>query len=64
MEGKTSDTIYFLTACFFSLIVRTIEIVAFKATHHAISIPSFSKKCGMAASAGIFNRVPETLTLD
>lgn len=44
MEGKTSDTIYFLTACFFSLIVRTIEIVAFKATHHAISIPSFSKK--------------------
>lgn len=32
-----------LIACFFSLIVRTIETVAFKATHHAISMPSFSK---------------------
>ena len=35
-----------------------MEIVAFKATYDAISIPSFPKKWGMAASAGIFNRVP------
>ena len=34
----------FLIACFFSLIVRTMEIVAFKATYDAISIPSFPKK--------------------
>ena len=57
MDGKTSDTIYFNSMLFLPH-VRTIETAAFKATHHAISMPSFSKTWGTAATTGIFNMVP------